>query len=270
LLVAEGFDVNVLELDAGEDPDAFIRRKGADAYRERLRNSRPYLEYLLDRAASGLRLEQDTHRRQFLEKMLRVAAQIPDPVARDQFADRIAHKARITEEVVRREIRRAAGTRQTTVSERTLPAVGQAKPAEKGLIWALFHRTSEARSVLTELDAPDLEYLVGREVFEVAQSLHDCPAEQLPSELLRRLSTMSAQLVSSIAGESTAPVTGPDDLKDCVRILKRLRCERERASIQREIDRLQGLGSSEHGDAINLLLNQKRHLAQRIEELARY
>ena len=30
LLVAEGFDVNVVVLDKGEDPDTFIRRKGAD------------------------------------------------------------------------------------------------------------------------------------------------------------------------------------------------------------------------------------------------
>ena len=80
---------------------------------------------------------------------------------------------------------------------------------------------------------------------------------------------MSAQLVTSIAGEEAAPVSGPHHLAACVRILKRLRCERERADIQREIDRLQGLGSSEHGDQINLLLNQKRHLAQRIEELGR-
>src|SRR4029077_1269712 len=29
LLVAEGFDVNVVVLDKGEDPDTFIRRKGA-------------------------------------------------------------------------------------------------------------------------------------------------------------------------------------------------------------------------------------------------
>jgi hypothetical protein len=79
---------------------------------------------------------------------------------------------------------------------------------------------------------------------------------------------MSAQLVTSIAGEEAAPVKGPHDLVDCVRILKRLRCERERALIQREIDRLQGLGTTEHGDEINLLLNQKRNLAQRIEELA--
>ena len=268
LLVSEGFDTNVLMLDRGEDPDTFVRRAGAEAYRERLRSSQPYLEYLLDRAAEGLNFGHDEPRRQFLGRMLTVAAQIPDVVARDQFADRIAHKARITEEIVRAEIRKAAAARRTTVTERELPAGGQAKPAERGLIWGIFHRTEEAQAALAGLEEGDLDQLAAREVFEVARSLHDCLPEQLPSELLRRLSTMSAQLVTSIAGEQTAPVKGPHDLTDCVRILKRLRCERERASIQREIDRLQGLGTTEHGDEINLLLNQKRHLAQRIEELA--
>jgi len=75
---------------------------------------------------------------------------------------------------------------------------------------------------------------------------------------------MNAQLVTGIAGEETPPVTGIDD---CARILKRLRFERERAAIQQEIDRLQGLGSGEHGERIDLLLNQKHTLAQRIEEL---
>src|SRR4029077_13979249 len=47
LLVAEGFDVNVAVMDPGQDPDTYIRRHGADGYRAKLRNSRPYLEYLL-------------------------------------------------------------------------------------------------------------------------------------------------------------------------------------------------------------------------------
>src|SRR5439155_9550664 len=64
LLVAEGFDVNVVVLDKGEDPDTFIRRHGPDRYREKLRNSRPYLEYLIDQAASGLDFGQDDSRRQ--------------------------------------------------------------------------------------------------------------------------------------------------------------------------------------------------------------
>ena len=267
LLVAEGFDVNVVMLDKGEDPDTFIRHKGAAQYRERLKSSQPYLEYLLDRAASGLDLGLDENRRQFLNKMLTVAARIPDAAARDQFADRIAHKARITEDVVRAEIRKAAVGRRTMVTARELPGGGQLKPAERGLIWGLFHKTREAQAALAELDPDDLEQLAGREGFELARSLHGQPADLLPSELLRRLSTMNAQLVTGIAGEDTAPVTGPGDLTECARILKRLRCERERAAIQREIDRLQGLGLTQHGDEINLLVNQKRTLAQRIEEL---
>jgi DNA primase len=267
LVVAEGFDVNVVTLDKGEDPDTFIRHKGATHYRERLRTSRPYLEYLLDRAGEGIDFGNDENRRQFLGKMLTVAARIPEAAARDQFADRIAHKARITEDVVRAEIRKAAVNRRTLVTARELPSGGQLKPAERGLIWGLFHKTREARAALEGLDPDDLAQLAGREVFELARSLHEQPADLLPSELLRRLSTMSAQLVTGIAGEDTAPVVGPGDLSECARILKRLRCERERAAVQREIDRLQGLGVSTHGDEINVLLNQKRTLAQRIEEL---
>jgi DNA primase len=270
LLVAEGFDVNVVVLDKGEDPDTFIRRQGATGYRERLRASRPYLEYLLDQAARGLDLEQDENRRQFLNKMLTVAARIPDAAARDQFADRIAHKARITEEVVRSEIRKAAVNRKTAVTARELPpaaGAGHLKPAERGLIWGLFHKTEEARAALAELGPDDLEQLAGREIFEAALALRDQPADRLPSELLRRLSTMNVQLVTGIAGDQAAPVIGPGDLSECARIVKRLRCERERAAIQREIDRLQGLGSGQHGNEINLLLNQKRTLARRIEEL---
>src|ERR1043166_1448226 len=150
LLVSDGFDVNVVVLEKGEDPDTFIRRRGADGYRERLRTSRPYLEYLLDRAASGLDLGHADKRREFLERMLKVAGTIP--AARDQFADRIAHKARITEDVIRAEIRKAAVNKQTVVTTREVPSFGQLKQAEKALIWSLVHRTGEAIDAIAALD----------------------------------------------------------------------------------------------------------------------
>ena len=263
LLVAEGFDVNVLVLDKGEDPDTFIRRKGGDQYRDRLKSSRPYLEYLLDQAAEGLDLNHDDNRRQFLGKMLTVAARIPDAAARDQFADRIAHKARITEDVVRAEIRKAAVNRQTAVTTRELPSFGQLKHAEKALIWGLIHNTSAALEALAGLDDDDLEELAGRHILEMARSLQNEPLDLLPSTLLQRLSTVNAQLVTSIAATdvSQAPPAA------CARALKRLRWERERASIQREIDRLQELGATQHGNEINNLWQRKKDLLHRIEEL---
>ncbi len=58
LLVAEGFEVNVAVLPAGEDPDSLVQKQGRDAYLELLRRSRPYLEYLLDRSGNGSRSQQ--------------------------------------------------------------------------------------------------------------------------------------------------------------------------------------------------------------------
>ena len=263
LLVAEGFDVNVAMLDRGEDPDTFIRRRGADQYRERLRHSRPYLEYLLDQAAMGLDFARDDSRREFLGRMLTVAARIPDAATRDQFADRMAHKARITEDVVRAEIRKAAAGRRTEVTTREVPALGQMKNAEKGLIWSLIHDTEGAYEALDELEGADLETLAGREIFEVARSLQGGPLDLIPSTLLQRLSTVNAQLVTGIAA-ATIPQAPP---VECARALKRLRWERERAAIQREIDRLQELGATRHDREIDALWQKKKDLLHRIEEL---
>jgi DNA primase len=262
LLVAEGFDVNVVVLDKGEDPDTFIRKHGAEQYRERLKRSQPYLEYLLDRAAAGRDFGRDDIRRQFLEEMLAVAARIPDAAARDQFADRIAHKARITEEVVRAEIRKAAVNKRTAVTTRELPSFGPLKSAEKALIWGLIHTTGDALEALAELDESDLEGLAGRDILEVARSLHEPPAS-FPAALLQRLSTVNAQLVSSIAADAISPAPAAA----CARALKRLRWERERAAIQREIDRLQELGATQHGQEIDTLWLRKINLLHRIEEL---
>jgi DNA primase len=263
LLVAEGFDVNVIVLDPGDDPDTFIRKHGADEYRRRLRTSRPYLEYLLDHAAAGVDFAHDEGRRRFLGSMLAVAAKIPDAAARDQFADRIAHKARITEEVVRAEIRKAAVHRQTAVTTRQLPSFGQLKQAEKALIWALIHDTAGAREALAGLEEQDLDGLAGRDIFLLARSLQNQPADLLPSTLLQRLSTVDAQLVTSIAADAGAPAPSAA----CARAIKRLRWERERAAIQREIDRLQELGASEHGHEIDNLWQRKKDLLHRIEDL---
>ena len=264
LLVAEGFDVNVLALNKGEDPDTFIRKNGPEAYRDRLKSSRPYLEYLLDQAAAGVDFAHADARRQFLGKMLTVAAKIPEAAARDQFADRIAHRARVTEDVVRAEIRKAAVQKRTEVTPRELPSFGQLKNAEKGLIWALVHNSRQALEALAELDSDDLSHLAAREIFDTARALQaSTTPDGLPSALLQRLSTGNAQVVTGIAATTDPPAPA----LSCARALKRLRWERERAAIQREIDRLQELGAGQHGSAIDDLWRKKIDVLHRIEQL---
>ena len=262
LLVREGFEVKVVLLDKGADPDTFLRAHGAERYRERLRASQPYLEYLLDRAAVGLNLAHDQDRTRLLAKMLAVAAWIPDAAARDQFADRVAHKARITEDVVRAEIRKAAVQKRTTVPAEALPSPGQLRDAERAVIWWLINRPESAFGELAGIDDEDLELLAGRRILALARGLQADRPELLPSTLIQRLSNMDAQLVTRIAAEARPPAL---HLADCVRALKRVRWERAHAEVRLEIDRLQQQGRDE--PRIDLLLAQMRELAHRIEEL---
>jgi len=263
LLVAEGFQVNVALLPTGDDPDAFIRRHGGPAYVDRLRGSQPYLDYLLDRAAAGRDFGNAEARRGFLNEMLGVAAQIPDAAARDQFADRLALKARITEEVVRAEIRKAAVERKTLLTSRELPGLGEVKQAEKGLIWAVVHDPALAIPALAALDDADLEGLASRAILEMARTLREWPAADVPSALEMRLSTGEAHLVAGIAAEGAAPAP-PDE---CAHALKRLRYERERAEVQHEIDRLQHDAGAGRDELIESLWRRKKEILLRIEEL---
>ena len=261
LLVTEGFEVNVVVLDKGEDPDTFIRRNGGTAYRERLRTSQPYLEYLLDQAATGVDLRREQAKRQFLDRMLGVAKLLPDAAMRDQFAEKVAFKAQITDDVVFREFRKLAVKAQRGLAAVDLPSLGELKKAEKDLVWALIHDPEPALAAIAGLEEGDIEPLATADVLRVAQTLHDQPLELVPSELLRRLSTMNADLVTSIAAAATPPTPAAE----CVRALKRLRCEREHSAVRREIDRLQQRG--ETGAALDALLADMRDIAHRIEQL---
>ena len=67
----------------------------------------------------------------FLAAMLPTAARIPDAAMRDRFADRLAFKANVTDEVVRAKIREAAVQKQTTFARIRFRASGTSPRRKK-------------------------------------------------------------------------------------------------------------------------------------------
>lgn len=258
LLVKEGFDVNVLVLDRGQDPDTFIQRNGGEAYRVRLKESRPYLEYLMDTATRGVNMQDANAQRTFLGKMLAIAAWLPEATARDQFADKVAHRANITAEVVQSEFRKLAAKRQTSLARAELPGLGEIKPAEKALIWWLIQRPAEAMAAIVSLGEDDLRPLVTKPVLELAQSLQDLPADGVPSALIQRLNERDAELVTGIASEAVAPAKS---LEECVSVVRRLRIDHELAGVQRSIQQLLQRANW-NDDDLNTLLRKKEELSR--------
>jgi DNA primase len=257
LLVSEGFDVNVALLPGGLDPDTFVQEHGRDAYVAQLKQSRPYLDFLLDRGAAGHDLTRDDARREFLKKMLAVAARIPDAAARDQFADRLANKARVTEEVVRSEIRKAAVARKTELPvERIRANAGRLRDVERGLLWSMVHAPEAAIAALRQLEAVDYEGLTCAPVLTKAIELVPEGSSAFPNTLMARLTTQEAEMVTTVAAAEQAPSL---DLHMCVLDLQLGRIERQLAEIQRQ------LAQSKSSDKVNELLRQKNELRSQLE-----
>ena len=262
MLVSEGFQVNVALLPSGSDPDTFVRKAGGRAYVERLTGSQSYLDYLLDRSAARHDLHRPEGRRAFLNEMLTVAATIPDAADRDHFADRLSHKARVTEGVMRDEIRKAAAAKKREVPAIAVRSSARLLPAEQGLLWALAHHPVEGLAAVGQLDEADFDGLAAGPTLQLAASLADVPPDFIPALLRERLSE-GERTAFERAAAAGAPPAAP---ADCVNALKRLRLERDRAAIQEEIDRLEEHGKTSD-EAFAALWTKKKALLQQLQDL---
>src|SRR5579872_1726746 len=135
LLIEEEFQIKVLTLEPGFDPDLFIRRKGKDAYAVALRNSQPYFSYLIERARAQFAARSAEGKVKAVNYLLPHIQRVPSRIVRDELQHEIAQKLNIDSAVLRQELKHAAANRSSATVKAPLEA--QITDAEKILIRAL-------------------------------------------------------------------------------------------------------------------------------------
>src|SRR6185312_4037075 len=136
LLVEEDFRIKVVTLEAGFDPDLFIRRKGVKAYADALMHSSDYFSYLISRAANTFPVKTPEGKVKAVNFLLPYIRRVPQAIVRDELANNVAQKLGIDSQLLRKELRHAATTRSAEV-----------KPAAESPI-------SEAERIVVRLLAP--------------------------------------------------------------------------------------------------------------------
>jgi DNA primase len=139
LLVEEEFQIKVLTLESGFDPDLFIRRKGKEAYADALKKSHRYFDYLIERARSQFPVRSAEGKVKAVNYLLPHIQQVPSRIVRDELAREIAQKLGIDSAVLRQELKHAAGSRSAGAVKASAEA--QVTDAEKILIRALASAT---------------------------------------------------------------------------------------------------------------------------------
>lgn len=135
LLVEEEFNIRVLTLEQGLDPDLFVRRKGKDAYETALRNSQKYFDYLIERSRAQFPVRNAEGKKNAVNYLLPHIQRVPSRIVRDELAEEIAQKLNIDSSVLRQELKHAATSRKT--AEIKSSPESQVTDAEKLMIRAL-------------------------------------------------------------------------------------------------------------------------------------
>src|SRR5690348_10534598 len=114
LLVSEEFQIKVLSLEPGFDPDLFIRRKGKEAYAAALKNSQRYFDYLIERARAQFQVRSGEGKLKAVNYLLPHIQRVPSRIVRDELAQEIAQKLSVDSAVLRQELKNAATSRKTS------------------------------------------------------------------------------------------------------------------------------------------------------------
>jgi DNA primase len=245
LLVEEEFNIRVLTLETGFDPDLFIRRKGKDAYSAALKNSQKYFDYLIDRARVMFPARNSDSKIKAVNHLLPHIQRVPSRIVRDELALEISQKLGIDSAVLRQELKHAATTRAATQVKATAEA--QITGAERVLVRALASATQmqagETRTSTRE--GTDEEFDPARQAQYALQSEHLYLglASQSLIEALLEAGTETAdvmtlpkteedrRLLASILMNEEEDLT-PETVEGAVRALRRIYLRRRQEEVQ--------------------------------------
>jgi DNA primase len=224
LLLEEGFDVRVLRLPQGEDPDSFLLKNGGDRYRLLLSGALSLVDFLIGEAGKRYDVGDPRGKAAFLNDVLPVIGKIPNRVERVGYIGPLAEHAGITDQAVLNELRRHV---ENQAHRFQLPAaeVSVMKPAERDLIRWLISSPEES-SILEEIEEEDLEGLRTAPILRAMKEL--AVSGPLAAErILDRLSSddVRSQLTRILADPS--PLAPRQHPRHCFDQLRRERLERE-------------------------------------------
>ena len=267
LLVEEEFQVKVLTLEPGFDPDLFIRRKGKDAYAGALRNSQKYFDYLIERARSQFPVRSAEGKVKAVNYLLPHIQRVPSRIVRDELAREMAQKLGIDSTVLRQELKHAAANRSTATLR--APAEVQVTDAEKILIRALASAT-EMQTTQDHFSARDgaeeefdpcrqAQFALKNESLHLGLATESLIAVLMAAENLHvtelPVSESDRTLLASVLMKDDEELT-PERLEGAVRGLRRIQLRRKLERVQRELQSARG----QEAGQMQALLQEKMRL----------
>ena len=269
-LLAEDFDIKVLVLPEGADPDEFIKSAGVEAYNERRGAALPHIQFVLDQAMRDRNLRRPADKAEAVEEVLPFLRAVRNRIQKREYFDMTMDALRVEEPALRRELWQtiakpnaaANGSAENSAALQDRVVRAESAPltvAEQRLLELLTHDAELRRILLSRIEPDDYEDLPSAGVFRALAEIEAAGAEvsfdtlgqrtegdPVASDLVPLL--LMSEPVERAQGEAADEVVA--EAESCLLTLRLMRVERRLKDLAIEITAAERAGDNERRDAL--------------------
>jgi DNA primase len=285
ILLAEDFEIKILVLPEGKDPDDFIRASGFAAYKKQHEtNATTYLQFVLETAVQDRNTSVPKQKAEAIEDVMPVLSAIHNPIQKRDSFDQAMSFMRIDDAALKRDLWKSVKAGSKIETENIKQQVARATRArmtvaEQKLLELLIYDDELREIILPQLEETDYELLATAEVFRALFEIKKNGLEFSSENLLNLVGedeTASDFVPVLLMSE---PFREKDEAIDevlreaesCVVSLREMAISRRILDISQELILAEQKGDNE---LLNLLVTEqinlarmKRGLEKRAEEL---
>jgi DNA primase len=183
VLLPEDFEVKVLVLPDGTDPDEFVRAHGAEEYNQRRGQAVPHMQFILEQATRERSLRIPAQKAEAVEEALPFVRSVRNPIQKREYFDMVMDALRVEEKSLRQELWKSVSARDPKAAaagdaadlKRRIVRSETAAPtvAEQRLLELLVHDEELRRAVLPQVDESDYAELPTAAVFRALKELDE-------------------------------------------------------------------------------------------------
>lgn len=167
LLAQVGIRAMVLKMDGAKDPDEFIKKFGAEAFRHLIESSGNAIDYEMDKLTAGLDMMTEDGKSAYIKKAVGFLAGISDDLDRNVYISRAARlsdipadtvRVAVEAEMKRRKRKSDRDFRRELIHPRNSDKINpdaykmpREEKAERGIICALYHNPEKLDKILEKL-----------------------------------------------------------------------------------------------------------------------
>jgi DNA primase len=239
VLLAEGMQVRILELDADLDPDEYCKQRGAGAYQQQLETAKGYFYWLADRGRAKVDMHTTEGQVAALKSLLPAVQLISDRMERLMIAGDVAAYLGIDQGLVLDSFKRAAADRQ---ENRFVPPKVVLRHDERMLLNALLANEEIRAEVIEELKSLEtISTFASRRIFHAIFAVDDAGGRFGYDEIHARLEEADQNLLAqAVLNEETE--CSREEVVAAVESMRRTNGQQRRSQLKSRVKELERAG----------------------------